>query len=340
MWQIVLSLALCTSSLRLSPTSPEDGVSLSRAKGGVPTWGNILKYVKTQIREGFPERHNKKATEVTLAKSEEGPCSAKMIVGFNEKKPTSGYGSKVNNFMNQLALASYAGFSVAMWSPGNFEGTWNKYFESDLPVCKHEEEAVYPGLEHGSRMFFQELAKEDKDYVVQAKRAVYKANYKYNEKTATQIEQVLKKFELSEKFFGVHVRTGDKARETADHGSTGIAKYADAILAKKDEGIRTVWLATVDPDVERQLGEALGEEYDIKVLSGNDGQWKRGPDEVYQEGSEKMQNLLVDVEALRRSTHFIGTASSNMGRLVYFLREDDQGKTSVSLDEDFLARAA
>jgi len=339
MWQIVVSLALCASSLRLSPTSPEEGKSFSKRKEELPSWGPLMKYVKTQIREGFPDRHEKKVDEVSLTKSEEGPCNARMIVGFNEKKPTSGYGSKVNNFMNQLALASYGGFSVSMWSPGNFEGTWNKYFDSSLPVCKHAEEDTYPGLEHGSRMFFQELAKVDKDYVVQQKRAVYKANYKYNQKTADQIEQVLKKFELPEKYFGLHVRTGDKVRELADK-TTGIQKYADAILAKKGEGIRTVWLATVDPDVEKQLGDALGEEYDIKVLSGNDGQWKRGPEEVYQEGSEKMQNLLVDVEALRRSTHFIGTASSNMGRLVYFLRDDEQGKTAVSLDEDFLARAA
>jgi len=334
---IALSLALCASSLRLSPTSPEKkGSSLAQESASYPK--EVLKFVKNEIANDFPGMQKKAAKDMAMSLTKQDGCGATMIVGFNEKKPTSGFGSKVNNFMNQLALAAYGGFSVSMWSPGHFEGIWNQFFENSLPVCKHEEAAEYPGLEHGGRMFWQELSKNHPDYVVQAKRDIYKAHYKYNQQTAAHIEEALKKKNLPKEFYGVHIRTGDKARETSDHATKGVEGYANEILKKKDEGIRTVWLATVDPDVEQQLQKALGSEYDIKVLSSGDGQWERTPGDTYEAGSEKMFNLLTDVEALRRSSHFIGTASSNMGRLVYFLREEKS--TAVSLDEDFLARAA
>jgi len=274
-----------------------------------------------------------------------------MIVGFNEKKPTSGFGSKVNNYMNQLAFAAYAHYTVAMWSPSQFDGTWNAFFETTLPVCKHKEEEEYPGIEHGARMFWQELSKkqltsekpgakeeERREYVISMKRETYKAHYKYNQKTADHIEEALKKAELPAKFFGIHIRTGDKSREKTAGTDVSIEAYAKKILEHKDEGIRTVWLATVDPEAEATLQKALGDEYKIKVVSSGDGQWAREPGNTYSEGSDKMYNVLIDVEALRRSTHFIGTASSNMGRLVYFLREPQS--SSVSMDEDFLLRAA
>jgi hypothetical protein len=46
---------------------------------------------------------------------------------------------------------------------------------------------------------------------------------------------------------------------------------------------------------------------------------------------EEEKNVLTDVTALVRSTGFIGTASSNIDRLVYFQR--DPSKATLSLDE-------
>jgi len=48
--------------------------------------------------------------------------------------------------------------------------------------------------------------------------------------------------------------------------------------------------------------------------------------------------LLTDLEGLRRSSVFIGTASSNMGRLVYFLRGPHLPTISLDDDGDFLKR--
>lgn len=47
-------------------------------------------------------------------------------------------------------------------------------------------------------------------------------------------------------------------------------------------------------------------------------------------------SFVMDLLMLVHSSSFIGTASSNVGRFVFFMRAGD--KPSVSLDEDFTER--
>jgi len=48
--------------------------------------------------------------------------------------------------------------------------------------------------------------------------------------------------------------------------------------------------------------------------------------------------LLADIEAMRRATVFVGTASSNIGRLVYYLRPRGSATISVDDEGDWLRR--
>jgi len=317
-------------------------------------------WLAREIEGGFPGKPGNPSGLVT---SVEAPCSADAFLGFNEAYTSAGFGSKVNNGMNQLAVAAYGNFSVAVSGKGHFFETWNSFFTTSLPVCIDDRIVYDARIEGMQRKFFSKLAQTDEEYVSAAKRAIYATYYTYTEDTKNHIDETLKSYGLPNhhhhhKYFGVHIRRGDKVSESS---LTDPEVYANVVTRKemssaidiarsaakhiiaanyrtiKYEQIRTVWLATLDGDAESVFREVLGADYEIKSLNQTAGDWHSSAHSQYYPGSASVYDILTDVEALRRSHTFIGTGSSNIGRLVYFLRQP--GSNSISLDESFLSRA-
>lgn len=337
---------------------------------------NPIHWLRNEEKSGFP---NLAKAGVQLPEDKEAdPCKAQIRLKFNDKHPSSGFGSKVNNFFDLMGMAAYGNYTGAL-GQSVFTETWQTYFaDVSTGVCEDPNwngafstEMNGEGL---ARSFWTALAKKDPEFVVKAKRALYQKHYKLSSKSIQKVASLLKEFDLPKQYYGVHIRGGDKVREThqkieaetfasvikatkeskfatsmmeqmselSDAAGASeqmklklnIAKAAHEILSRADENIRTVYLATTSKNAETGLRESLGEEYDVKVLSTDDGDWQRNPKSLFFEESPKMYNLLADIEALRRSTHFIGTGSSNMGRLVFFLRSEQS--TATSMDDDFL----
>jgi hypothetical protein len=321
-------------------------------------------------KKGFPGKPGRLSTS---PKSAEETCHPDMFVGFNIEHKGSGFGAKVNNYMNQLAVAAYGNFSVALVGTRDYQQflkTWNSFFESPYPVCtsiqwnygKKGNFEYQKLLSRTERELIVELTKADSNYVEQGKRAIYKAHYRYKDEVKNHIESALKSYGLPDQYIGVQIRHGDKQEsawessevvQTEDYGtavkdariksgsSANASAYSAAqqILAMKGHSnIRTVWLASIDKGAEATLRKSLGPEYDIKALKESTKEWAGNAAQQYYPGSEFVYDVLTDVEALRRSQIFIGTASSNIGRWVYWLREP--GRKSISLDEGFLERAA
>ncbi|CAK0856399.1 unnamed protein product [Prorocentrum cordatum] len=313
-------------------------------------------------KKGFPGKPGRLPDSPPSA---ENVCNPDMFVGFNVEHSRCGFGSKVNNYMNQLAVAAYGNFSVALVGTAHYEKfltTWNSFFENPIPVCTSPKKwnIDYQNLlSRTERELVVALSKADEKYVEEGKRAIYKAHYKYKPEAIQHIDSVLKSYGLPEKYIGVQIRHGDKnifeadAIKTEDYAAvvndlkimsvssavTRARSAAQHILAMKNNSdIRTVWLATIDKDAETTLRDALGPEYEIKALKQATTDWNGNADMLYYPGSQYVYDVLTDVEALRRSHTFIGTASSNIARWVHFLREP--GSKSISLDEHFLERAA
>jgi len=304
----------------------------------------------------------KPSAPLTSVRAAENACSPDFFVGFNVEHSRCGFGSKVNNFMNQLAVAAYGNFSVSVAGAPELRGfleTWNSFFENPLPSCEYKKVSsdFQKILSQKERDFFQQLSTTHKRYAEDAKRAIYRTYYQYKADTMARIENTLKRYDLPDKFFGVQIRHGDKVEEadpiqTEDYAhivqegkSTAVSEavamarsVAQQIIDMESHNIRTVWLASIDREAEATLREILGGEYVIKSLVQTTKEWNGNADKLYYPGSEHVYDLLTDVEALRRSHTFIGTASSNIARLVYFLREP--GHKAISLDESFLERAA
>eukprot|EP00421_Protoceratium_reticulatum_P021432 CAMPEP_0168380636 /NCGR_PEP_ID=MMETSP0228-20121227/12464_1 /TAXON_ID=133427 /ORGANISM="Protoceratium reticulatum, Strain CCCM 535 (=CCMP 1889)" /LENGTH=330 /DNA_ID=CAMNT_0008393711 /DNA_START=168 /DNA_END=1160 /DNA_ORIENTATION=+ len=305
-----------------------------------------------EMQMGFPGRSG----SVTVTNAEL-PCSPEILLRFNGCGAESGFGSQVNNFMNELFLAAYRNNSVALSVSVPFFSTWNSFFVNSLPLCDDKRAPNHRhmcAVETGERRFVEALARTDGHYVTNAKRAIYTAHYRYTNNTKMRIDDTLKKLSLPDAYFGVQIRHGDKVRREArsidaEHYADVVrSKWAsrlavaharsaaDRIIAMKGLDIRTVWLATLDRSAEDALRESLGAEYEIRTLNQT-YDWANNLSSQYWPGSDFVYDILTDVEALRRSHIFIGTASSNLARLVYFLRQP--GNNSISLDESFLDRA-
>merc|ERR1712216_659655 len=82
------------------------------------------------------------------------PCKADILLGFNEANPSAGMCSKINSFMNQLAVAEYGNFTVALWSPSAFDKTYQYFFKQKLPVCVNQKKR-FPDIEEHARNFWR-----------------------------------------------------------------------------------------------------------------------------------------------------------------------------------------
>merc|ERR1712176_1499114 len=96
------------------------------------------------------------------------------------------------------------------------------------------------------------------------------------------------------------------------NNTLSIARIGESIRTLlKESGIKTVWLASQAPAAPNILRGVLGVEYELK------GFFHEAGIRNYTADSDSMHELLTDIEALRRAHTFLGTATSNIGRLAY-----------------------
>jgi len=308
-----------------------------------------MKWLQREMTANFSSRPSDPLS--LRAREAEDACSADILLGFN----SAGFGSKVTSMMHVLAMAAYGNFSVAMYAGRGkgFQKVFDAIFKNSIPVCDKVLKDTHTPIQALGGQFWNKLADQDSEYATNAQRTIYAQHLIYTDIARDHVEKTLDDMGLdkSAKFLGVHIRHGDKVSETPNvptetYGhkvaEAGLAKvhsqayseYAQEIL-KQVWGTKTVWLATVDTHAAEELGKTLGDEYKIKCLNCDAVKWRgsKHSEDFYYPNSTHVFDLLTDVEALRRSDHFIGTGSSNIGRLVYFMRP--AGSKSTSLDTDF-----
>jgi hypothetical protein len=119
-------------------------------------------------------------------------------------------------------------------------------------------------------------------------------------------------------YAAIHVRRGDKHKEAA---TTELTAYLDA-LAQHRPNLRRVFVATDDFAVVRELRH-LRPDWEWLTLADE----SRGGHQQRQFNRKRASvrrreilEILADVEALRAGAFFIGTWSSNLGRIVGLLK--------------------
>lgn len=376
--------------------------ALARKRGARHTPDDIAEFLQGESERSFPglpldPRDRRDRLRGVLKAGEAAGCDADILARAMTRLPPDpgpGLGARINNFANEVLLAMYGNYSLAVCSTSNGHtfprDVWSNDAEDPVfnnpmpfPTCDSEEACKTANIDYkqadlrqrggfsvedwkqpwDSSMTFAGFggmlaALADRRAVDDLKHFIYPYLFTPSNRTRDQVEDSLSALGVhrGERYIGVHIRRGDKVQE---EDNVPTSTYSDAVhehaasmalterVATVGRAIRdllethhlgTVYVASDDPTARDELQEQLGS--GVKVLE----QPRDEPEETYAEREyEAMQRssfrqILVDIEALRRAEVFVGTVSSNFGRLVYFLR--DQNSTSVGVDaqSDWLSR--
>lgn len=158
--------------------------------------------------------------------------------------------------------------------------------------------------------------------------------WKLNPHTSKAVSKVFSAARLRPgRYIAIHIRRGDKRREVK---LPRIKKYAKSvrILARKDEPI---FIATDDGAVLYEMRKRLPDRKIVSLPSAikRTGHLQAEQNRIWMKRRyDDVVDLLTEIELMRRGRIFIGTFSSNLGRLVYLLRNSDN-RDSVSLDDQW-----
>lgn len=271
----------------------------------------------------------------------DAPCSA-PVLGRARLKP-DGLGSRLNQFANEIVLAMHHDEPVALCAPAAVRDTWAVYFQDPgFPRC---DSCDFRGSTHNDawQQGWWASGNLDHTWVDSMKHFLYSRLFRLTADMQSAVDQQRQSLGIDgSAYVGVHVRRGDKITEVPH---TPIEQYADAVARLCEQvGAKKVFLASDDDSIFGELQEVLRQTHEFELvqqprLPADAYKLRGGPARMLQVANaveEAERNILVDVGILAHADGFVGTASSGIGRFVYFMR--DPASPAVSLDEhgDFL----
>lgn len=356
----------------------------------------MLRGRKTQYRAGLdvailpkilPADLWEQRMHAVVAAGQKDPCHATRL--SKRWYWQAGFGSRANNFVNDLALAILHNESFAVCG-GQPTDTlfYSKFSHHGLPIaectscrpppqcptCPNPADVADP-LAHDIGEIAG-LAAANKPYVDSLKRMIAKHLFLFNDNAQRQIAEVLNPvFAKVPSYIGLHIRHGDKGKEAqllpASTYAKEVARYLPAQGASKltitdssyeeadaergthtrsdesgtsqilrraattvasvaaEAGIQHVYVASDDPRAQQEV-KNLFQGQQITVLAAPDlSKTTMWASTLADERA--LLALFIDLHALNKADIFIGTASSNIGRFVYYLRDHNQ--QSISLDQ-------
>ncbi|MDR1091151.1 MAG: hypothetical protein LBL79_08765 [Prevotella sp.] len=157
-------------------------------------------------------------------------------------------------------------------------------------------------------------------------RSLITMTWTYEAETGSMIKNKIESLNLPAEYIGFHIRRGDK---NIEHKSTGTNLYFEKI---KDPDIRNIFISTDDYNVILEVKNDLYTHWNFFSLCREDQvgydhkQYKKLDKSRIK---EEQTDLLISIDILSNSHHFIGTFSSNIGM---FMGMRMGAKKSVSVD--------
>jgi len=289
-----------------------------------------------------------------LRRGAEDPCQADILATIGPAREDHiGFGSRMNNFVNELMVAVAGNYSFAVCGDTLEDGfpkkVWKSHFSSSeyIPMCtKNLSRCDFDDYWNEKQPFWigyklSRSLRSAPDYLTALKLKLTGVIYQLDEHTKTDVgillNQTLNRTQNPGlQYLGVHIRHGDKEVEAKKQpvGAYVRAVQKELAACRSRDGcdINTVFLSSDDSEAAPALRTLLGGNITVVEQSRLDeGAYHH---ESSYDGKEALLKLLADIEGLVQADVFIGTASSNIGRLVYFQRPVH--RKSVSLDVRFL----
>jgi hypothetical protein len=302
------------------PSMPaDDGSTLSISE--------LLASAKWPAKDAYEQTFN----TVVHAAAGNG-CSAPLLA--RSRLSPYGMGAHFNQFANEVELAMYSGKPIALCAPASVRDAWSKYFQ-DPGFSKCDACDWGSGPRQYREMGWDVSDSPDHTQMADVKRFIYGKLFTLSYDAKMVVDSGLQALGLQGSYVGVHVRRGDKSQEVP---LVPLERFTSAITDMCSTlGTNTVFLASDDASTHQKLQDQLGSKYTIieqQRLSEEAyklrGDASRSMTPPFGEEDEE-RSVLIDVAALVRGAGYIGTASSNIDRLVYFQR--DPSSPTVSLDE-------
>ncbi|KAJ8905068.1 hypothetical protein NDN08_001579 [Rhodosorus marinus] len=287
------------------------------------------------------------------------------IVMYHDQKG-NGLGAQVLRVFDAYMLAMQTNSTLLIarqmyWNYGcDLYVTWECYFESLTPYCMDSknqlrrvdtmispekcdtfraatykdsdclviadtiaEDQLYHVVHDGETQIGHEKAFEE---VKKNMKHVWKPNRNIQERTSDAMQRIDLR---PDEFVGLHIRRGDKALEVP---LIPLESYAE-IVRMCDPAISKIFLATDDGSIIWELRDLLPE-YAIYTFADpqSTGHLQRNANEdPMRQTVLSTMSLVAEIDILRQAKYFIGTYSSNIGRLLAVLRDKDI-RTSISMD--------
>eukprot|EP00928_Gymnodinium_smaydae_P081228 TRINITY_DN64783_c0_g1_i1.p1 TRINITY_DN64783_c0_g1~~TRINITY_DN64783_c0_g1_i1.p1 ORF type:complete len:368 (-),score=34.46 TRINITY_DN64783_c0_g1_i1:411-1514(-) len=259
---------------------------------------------------------------------------------------------RLNNFANEMLVAMYLKRPIVLCAPAGVRDTWTVHFED--PGFLRSRDCDWPGAFApncseirpkawlaGSWTSLQ-LAKNESFLAM--KRFIYRGLFRFKPHLRDDETALLRDLDLVDvPFIGVHIRCGgDKAHEWL---GMEVATYAKRVWTiARSLNITRIFVASDSSKAIQEMETSMGQEFRISsqlrlkddlyaIRNRGNGGSASSSDVFLAE-----RTFLLDVALLIRASVFVGTASSNVGRFIFFMRSSS--KESVSLDDggDFLRR--
>merc|ERR1712032_128233 len=250
----------------------------------------------------------------------------------------AGLGSRLNNLANEVLWAMWAGLPLSACTPIDQHNAWQHNFViegfSSCSSCSGL------GLTGSSCAAAQASWTKDEEATADMKRFIYSKLFKFKQEVVEESESMATKLGLDGvPYVGVHLRRGDKSIEL-EEDFVSLQSFAEEV-EKQCKALKAggkacqVFVATDRPDLIPEFKAALP---GVNVVTQEDvtpgGMYlvRNGDDDDEASKIASESPFLLDLHMLIKSDVFVGTASSNIGRFVFFNRAKDE--PSVSLDDE------
>jgi hypothetical protein len=321
-------------------------------KGHPFVWSNLIPK-EVPAFNGLPPRERwGQIFDISFIDQPADPCATPVMATMPLGEAKRGFGSDMNNFVNEALVAMYTGRPFSICAPEGIRNLWAENFvDPGLHRCStcvlpKSIEDVSPGAwAAGAQTSVAEVgASSERAFrLVDIKRFLYKKLFVLRPEVQSALEQLQEELGLThEPYVGVHIRRGDKRAESGFFRTTEDFAFEAQRLCHA-LGIKKVFLASDDSSEFEYLRGNMTQLSDSSTELIQVVEQPRLAARTYaQRGALKQsaeQVLINDIMLLIRADAYVGTSSSNLDRFVWFQR--DPTTQSVSLDDggDYLYRS-
>lgn len=259
----------------------------------------------------------------------------------------AGLGSLMNLFVDEMLTALLLRAPVARCAPDGVHDVWAASFEQevDIPRCTRCDAAPFGQGDWTKEPWYIAAQVHEawaRSHVADLKRFLYRTLFVFRKEVTMAADQISSRLVLhGQPYIGVHIRRGDKFLEAAP---VAIRAYATEVQRLVSNG--RVFLASDSPQAQGKLQAMLGPRFvvvqqprlpqEAYALRGVRRAERRDWDATNVSRQQLETHFFIDVLLLLRATVFVGTASSNLGRFVHFLRSPELTTVSLDFGGDFL----